>query len=89
MKPLSDRIFVEIETPPQTGIILMPDTMRTKQDRGKVVRCGPGRTTSKGVLIPMSLKVGDRVLFENKRGTEQENGKFILMHEADVLARLE
>ncbi len=52
------------------GGIIIPDTAKEKPQEGKVIAVGPGTKTEDGKIIPMDVKVGDRVLFGKWSGTE-------------------
>ena len=85
IKPLADRVVIaaaEAETMTVSGIII-PDTAKEKPQRGTVVAAGPGKKDE-----PMSVKVGDTVLYGKYAGTEiQINGKdYLIMRESDVYA---
>lgn len=87
--PLKDRVAVErIEEDTTTaGGIIIPDTAKEKPMKGKVIAIGEGGRDDKGNLIPMTLKVGDVVLFAKWGGTEVKlDGKELLvLKEADVI----
>jgi len=90
IKPLADRVVVEpleAEAKSKGGIIL-PDTAKEKPQEGKVVAVGKGKTDENGKLIPMELKVGDRVLYGKYSGTEItiEGKEYMILREDDVLA---
>lgn len=93
IKPLSDHIFVEPLTEEKTtkAGILIPDTAEDKPVTGKVVAVGPGKTTEEGKVIPMSVKVGDRILFTKYAPNEIkiEGKEYLVIREDDVLAILE
>ncbi|MSO54224.1 MAG: co-chaperone GroES [Rhodospirillales bacterium] len=71
-KPLQDRVVVRrlegVEK--TTGGIIIPDTAKEKPMEGEVVAVGPGARDVSGKLIPMDVKVGDKVLFGKWTGTE-------------------
>jgi chaperonin GroES len=88
-RPLHDRVAVkrlEGEAKSKGGIII-PDTVKEKPQQGEVVAIGPGGRDEAGKLIPIDLKVGDRVLFGKWSGTEVKiDGQDILiMKESDVM----
>ena len=92
-RPLHDRIVVrrvEEETKSPGGIII-PETAKEKPMQGEVIAAGPGARDDSGKLIPLDLKVGDRVLFGKCSGTEVKiDGKDVLiMKESDVLGVIE
>lgn len=92
LKPLDDRVVVEpmdAETTTAGGIVL-PDTAKEKPQRGKVQAVGPGRLLDNGERCPVSVKVGDEVMFSKYGGTDIEvDGKDIkILRESDILAKL-
>tara|TARA_B100000579_G_scaffold112939_1_gene90357 strand:- start:151 stop:435 length:285 start_codon:yes stop_codon:yes gene_type:complete len=92
LKPLSDRIVIkacEAEETTASGIIL-PDTAKEKPQEGEVVAVGPGKVNDGGVVIKMSLKKGDKVLYGKYSGTEVnvEGQELLIMRESDILATL-
>jgi chaperonin GroES len=85
VKPLADRVLIEpaaAETKTAGGIII-PDTAKEKPQRGKVVAVGNGKPDE-----PMTVKVGDMVLYGKYAGTEiQVEGKdLLIMRESDIFA---
>jgi len=88
-RPLSDRILVErVEENEKTkGGIIIPDTAKEKPAEGKVVASGNGRMGEDGKLLPMDVKVGDRVLFSKYGGTEVnvDGIDYLIMRQDDVL----
>jgi chaperonin GroES len=83
--PLADRVLVEpaaAETTTASGIII-PDTAQEKPQKGNVVAVGTGKKDE-----PMTVKVGDTVLYGKYGGTELklEGKDFLIMREADILA---
>lgn len=85
--PLADRVLVEpapAETKTSSGIII-PDTAQEKPQRGTVVAVGNGKPDE-----PMTVKVGDSVLYGKYSGTElQYEGKdYLIMRESDIYAIL-
>jgi len=90
LKPLSDRVIVkavEQEEKTQSGIYL-PDTAKEKPQQGNVVAVGSGRVAQNGERIPMSVNVGDRVLFAKYGGTEVklDGTEYLILNESDILA---
>ena len=71
-KPLHDRVLIEVldSSEKTAGGIIIPDTAQEKPQEGKVVAVGGGAKTEDGKLIPMDVKVGDKVLFGKWSGTE-------------------
>ncbi len=93
-KPLSNHLFIEpIEEEHKTkGGIVLPDTAEKEKPMiGKVVAVGPGKFDDKGERVPMSVKVGDKVLFK-KYGPDEvefEKKKYLVGDEDDILAIIE
>jgi len=90
IKPLSDRIVIKpspAEEKTKGGIIL-PDTAKEKPVIGEVVAVGPGRKADDGKLVPMELKVGDKVLYGKYSGTEVtiDGQEYLIMRESDIFA---
>ena len=92
-QPLHDRILVRrIESEERTPAgIIIPDTAREKPMEGQVVAAGPGARTEEGRLMPIGVKVGERVLFGKWSGTEvkMDGEELIILKEADVLGVVE
>ena len=89
--PLADRVAIKPleDTETMRGGLYIPDTAKEKPIQGEVVAVGPGRR-EKGEVVPMELKVGDRVVYGKYSGTQVELGgeEIILIKEADVIAKL-
>ena len=92
IQPLSDHIFVEPLNEDKTskGGILIPATAEEKPITGKVIAIGPGKITDEGKKIPLTLKVGDKVLFTKYSPNEVkiDDKKYLVIREDDVLAVL-
>ena len=88
-RPLHDRVVVKrIDAEEKsTGGIIIPDTAKEKPSQGQVVAVGPGGRDEAGKLIPIDIKVGDRVLFGKWSGTEVkiDNQELLIMKEADIM----
>jgi chaperonin GroES len=88
-RPLHDRVVVKrIEAEEKTkGGIIIPDTAKEKPQEGEVVAAGPGGRDESGKLIPLDLKVGDRILFGKWSGTEikLDGEDLLIMKESDVM----
>lgn len=88
--PLQDRIIVKraVEEEKSKGGIVIPDTAKEKPVRGLVVAVGPGKRLESGEIQPLSVKLGDEILFGKYAGTEVklENQDYIVMREDDVMA---
>jgi chaperonin GroES len=85
IKPLADRVLVEpapAEEKTAAGIII-PDTAKEKPQKGTVVAVGPGKKDE-----PMTVKIGDNVLYGKYAGTELTIGgtNYLIMRESDIVA---
>ena len=91
-RPLHDRIVIKrIEAEAKSaGGIIIPDTAKEKPQQGEVVAVGPGGRDETGQLIPIDIKVGDRVLFGKWSGTEVkiDDDEYLIMKESDVMGVL-
>ena len=85
IKPLADRVLVEPAPAEETtaGGIIIPDTAKEKPQRGKIVAVGNGKPDE-----PMTVKVGDTVLYGKYSGTELsfDGNDYLMMRESDILA---
>jgi len=90
IKPLGDRVVIEpSEGKEKTkGGIVLPDTAKEKPQEGKVVAVGTGKKTDDGKVVPLSVKVGDIVLYGKYSGTEItiDAEEYLIVKEEDVLA---
>ncbi len=88
---LGDRVLVqpqeELKKTP-SGIIIPETGKQDKPTRGTVVAVGPGRTNDEGKLLPISIKVGQKIYFNPGWESELEidEQKYYLIHEGDVKA---
>ncbi len=93
LKPLHDRVLVRrLEEEERTkGGIIIPETAKEKPMRGEIVAAGGGKSGDDGKLIPMSVKAGDKVLFNKYAGTEIkiDGVEHLVMREDDILAIIE
>ncbi len=88
-RPLHDRILVRRvgEESKTAGGIIIPETAKEKPIQGEIIAAGPGARDDAGKLIPLDVKVGDRVLFGKWSGTEVkiDGEDLLIMKESDVL----
>ena len=93
LRPMQDRIIVKRvdEETKTAGGIFIPDTAKEKPQQGEVVAVGKGKKTEDGKIIPMDVKVGDKVLFGKYAGTEikLEGQDYLIMREDDILGVVE
>ena len=91
-RPLHDRVLVRrVEQEEKTsGGIIIPDTAKEKPMEGEVIAIGPGGRDETGKLIPIDVKVGDRVLFGKWSGTEVklDGEELLIMKESDIMGVL-
>ena len=93
LTPLHDRVIVRRIEEKETvkGGIIIPDTAKEKPQEGEVIAVGPGKVTDDGKLQPMSVKVGDKILFGKYSGSEVKlgNEELLIMREDDILGILQ
>ena len=92
-RPLHDRMVVRrIEEDERTpGGIIIPDTAKEKPQQGEVIAVGPGARDERGVIQPLDVKAGDRVLFGKWSGSEVkiDGEELLIMKESDIMGVLE
>lgn len=90
IKPLQDRVLIKRldENTKTAGGIIIPDTAKEKPSEGIVEAVGPGMLTPEGKVVPMSVKVGDKVLFGKWSGTEikVKGEDRLIIKEPEILA---
>ena len=89
IQPLGDRVLVEpmaAEDKTESGIVI-PDTAKEKQQKGRIVSVGKGRINEDGKLIPLEVKAEDTVLFGRYSGTEVkiQGTDYLILKEEDIL----
>ena len=95
LQPIGDKIIIRRDTAgdKSAGGIILPDTSKNKPQLGTVLAVGPGKLKKDGTRDPMSVKVGDRVLFTSWAGDEFKGKKaadeVLVMDSGDVMAVLE
>jgi len=93
LRPLYDRIVVkriEEQETTRNGIVI-PDSAQEKPQEGEVLAVGRGKRLENGTLVPLDVKVSDRVLFGKYSGSENklDGTEYIIMREDDVLGILD
>ena len=94
---LGARCIVERDKPEEQskGGIVLPAKSQEDAYIGTVICTGPGHRTETGLLIPMTVKIGDRVIFAKFAGTpiragdSKEDGEYLVLNERDVIAIIE
>ena len=89
IKPIGDKLLVEVleDEADKVGSIYVPDTAKEKPQQGKVVAAGEGKKDGKDI-IPLTVKVGDFVLYGKYSGTEikHDGNDYLILSENDILA---
>ena len=89
VSPLADRVVIKAmeEGAVMRGGLHIPDTAKEKPQQGEIIAVGPGKYED-GKLVPMGVKVGDKVLYGKYSGTEVtiEGEQLLILRESDVLA---
>lgn len=93
IRPLYDRIVVKRIEEQETirGGIIIPDSAKEKPQEGEVVAVGHGKRLEDGKLVPLDVKVGDRILFGKYSGSDikLEGDEYLIMREDEVLGVLD
>ena len=93
IRPLQDRVIVKriAEEEKTKGGIIIPDTAKEKPQEGKIVAVGKGKLNDEGKVVPLDVKVGDKILFGKYSGSEIKlNGEeHLIMREEDILGVIE
>ncbi|MBS0636570.1 MAG: co-chaperone GroES [Verrucomicrobia bacterium] len=94
IKPLGNRVLVQRSKVKTTkGGILLPDSAQEKPKEGKVIAAGPGKANDDGAVEPMSVKVGDTVLFGSYAGTAVKDmgdeDEYLILSEDEILGIIE
>src|SRR6266481_1734905 len=89
-RPLQDRIVVKrLETSDEktAGGLIIPDSAKEKPQEGEVVAVGNGKRGDDGVVHPLELKPGDRILFGKSSGSDikMDGNEYLIMREDEVL----
>ncbi len=93
IQPLSDKLVVKVmevtEEKTKSGLYV-PDTAKEKPQEGEVLAVGPGAMNDQGERLPMTVAIGDRVIFSKYAGTEikLDGEEYLIMAERDILAKL-
>ena len=90
LTPLHDRVIIKPATPEETtkGGIIIPDTAKEKPMQGEIIAIGTGKIADDGKVTPLSVKIGDKVLYGKYAGTEitVEGDELLIMREGDIFA---
>lgn len=94
LRPLSDRLIVKPVSKEEVSAsgLIIPDTAgKERPEQGEVLAVGPGRMKDDGAVVPMGVKVGDRIVFKAYSPNEVkiDNVTYLVLSETDVLAVVE
>ena len=93
IRPLHDRVIVKRieEVRKSAGGIVIPDTAAEKPDQGEIIAVGKGKKDDNGKLIPVDVKVGDKVLFGKYSGqtVKVKGEELLVMREEDLMGVIE
>ncbi|MBI4374455.1 MAG: co-chaperone GroES [Deltaproteobacteria bacterium] len=93
IRPLQDRLIVKRlnEEEKTSGGIIIPDSAKEKPQEGKVVAIGKGKVLDDGKVVPLEVKVGEKILFSKFSGTEVkiDGEEHLILREEDVLGIVE
>ena len=94
LRPLADRLIIAAgkkEEVTASGLVLPDTASKERPEQGEVIAVGPGRFDEDGERIPMSVKVGDTIVFKKYSPDEVKVGdkEYLVISESDVLAVIE
>jgi chaperonin GroES len=89
-RPLRDNVLIKrVEAKEKTaGGLILPESAKDKPQEAEVIAIGPGRTNKEGSKVPMTVSVGDLVLFKKYSTTDVklEGNEYLILKESDILA---
>ncbi len=90
LTPLHDRVIVKPAPAEEVtkGGLIIPDTVKEKPQRGEIVAVGGGKVAEDGKTTPLTVKIGDNVLYGKYSGTEisVDGVDYLIMRESDIFA---
>lgn len=93
IRPLHERVLVRRleEKEMSKGGIIIPDSAKEKPAEGEIIATGKGKITEDGKVLPLDVKVGDKVLFSKYSGSDVmiDGEEYLIMREDDILAVIE
>lgn len=95
IKPKRDNVLVRVAQEDKTtksGIVVVEsEVSKQSPDRGTIVATGEGRYLNNGHLVPMSVSVGDHIIFQKYAGTQikADDEVFLMIKENDILATID
>ena len=91
-RPLHDRVVIRRvdQEGKTTGGIFIPDTVQEKPMEGEIIAVGPGARDERGIVVPLDVKKGDRILFGKRSGSEvkPDGEDLLIMSESDIMGVL-
>ena len=92
LRPLHDRVLIQRieENETMKGGIIIPDSAKEKSQEGEVISVGSGKTLENGAIVPLEVKVGDRILFGKYSGNEikLQNQDYVILREDEIVGIL-
>jgi chaperonin GroES len=93
LRPLSDRVLIKRNKSEeqQFGGLILPDSAQSKQDMGIILAVGPGKKDKHGQVIPITVAVGDHVMWDKYGGQEIsiDNEDYVMVKFDDIIAIVE
>ena len=93
LRPLGDRVLVQRVEQEEIlkGGIILPESAKKKQEIAVVIAVGKGKATDEGKILPMPVKIGDRVLMDKYSGQEVsvDDEEYVVLRVSDIIATIE
>ncbi|MEK7473587.1 MAG: co-chaperone GroES [Patescibacteria group bacterium] len=94
LRPLFDKVLVTSSSKDETtasGLVLPDTASKERPEQGTVIAVGPGRVDDSGKVIPVSVKVGDKVVFKKYSPDEVkiDDKEYLVLSESDIIAVIE
>lgn len=94
LRPLSNNVIVKPaikEEMTKSGIVLADSGDKDRPEKGEIIACGPGKVLDNGQIQPMSVKVGDQVVFKKYSPDEVkiDGEEYLVLSENDIVAIIE
>ncbi len=94
IRPLANNVVVRPATKEETtksGIVIPDTANQEKPEKGQVIAIGEGKRLEDGSLSPMSVKIGETVMFKKYSPDEVkvEDEEYLILNESDIIAVLE
>lgn len=94
LKPLNDKVIIkpiQEDEVTKAGIVLPETAEKERPEKGEVIAVGPGKLLENGSRAPMSVKVGDKVIFKKYSPDEIKIDKeeYLVIDESDIIGIIE